>query len=305
MLKQSLLGYFVVCPYLILGFILYPPLLLSIVGQIVCALLLGAYLYFLNWKQLQILQQTLQFSPSGTHADFFKNQIQQCNIPVTTVTLKYAYTDEGIAMAAGKTVIIDPILWQNLQDDPEAAKVKDIYELHIKPTVSLVKQQRIAAINQALTPAAQLFIFKHELGHVFYNFSTKKFVFIFMTGTVAVYLGIITAIAALQMNSIFAMFAGIFVAACADIFLTLLSNLVWKLHEEKMADRFAVKYSTDEEIEAAAIFFKKHQEIRNLYPEPGNLWELLPSEIRTGHPNGAARAVYLLHMMSQKNKKNH
>lgn len=303
MLKQSVIGYLVLCPSLIIGFSLYPPLLLSTVGQIVCSLFLGAYVYFLNWKQLQTLEKTLQYCPSGSQADFFRNQIQQCNIPVATVTLKYAYTDEAIAMAAGKTVIIDPILWHDLQNDPEAVKVKDIYEVHIKPTVSLVKQQRIASVNQVLTPAAQLFIFKHELGHIFYNFSTKKFVFIFITGATAVYIGIIAAMAALQINGVVAILVGTVAAAMTDIFLTLLSNVVWKLQEEKMADRFAVTHSTDEEVEAAALFFKKHQEIRDLYPEPGNIWEWLPSQIRTGHQDGMTRYAYLLQLMSHKKDK--
>ncbi len=278
----------------------YPPFLLTIPGQIICSVGLGLYLYVIHYQQLQNLQKALLYGPSGNHKEFFTSLIQECQVDPSSVILKYAYVQESIAMTAGKTVIIDPILWHGVSDDPQASKVEEIFTTHIEKNLTDDQKAQLADIRQLLTPESQRFIFKHELGHVMHNFSSKKLCIIFMVGFFATFSGIMAALFALQIHGLLAIIAGMFVGGCMDLFLTYASNVVWKLQEEKAADRFAVEYSSNEDIQAAARFFENHQHVLDRYAEAGNFLAQLPSVVVSGHQHGSVRSAYLLQLMSQK-----
>lgn len=298
MFKQQIQGVINLSFPLIIIYNLQPAFFVTIYGQILCSLALGAYVYYLNYKQVEQLEKTLQFSPTGDHKDFFNNIIEACQIDPATVVVKYAYTNESIAMAAGTTVIIDPVVWHDVQDDAQAVKVQEIFKLHVEPNLSQLQKDRLTAFHRVLTPAAQRFIFKHELGHIVHHFSFYKLIVVFITGSLAAFAGIMAAVATLQIHGMLAIIVGMVVGGCMDLFLTYLSNLVWKLQQEKAADLFAVQYSSDEDIQAAALFFENHQNILDTHPEQNNVLAKLPSIIKTGHQHGEVRSAYLLKLMS-------
>jgi Zn-dependent protease with chaperone function len=197
-------------------------------------------------------------------------------------------------MMAQHTVIIDPVVWHTQSEDQEALKVKDIFAQHIEPALSQTQKQRLDAIKQLLTPAAQRFIFKHELGHSAANFSKKKLGVIFIVGFLATYSGITAAKLVLPINGLLAILVGMLVGGFCDLLYTYLSNATWKLRQEKNADFFAARYSSREDIQAAAHFFAHHQEVLATYREPGNLLARIPSAFTSGHQNGKARSAFLL-----------
>ncbi len=300
MFNQYIQGIITLSFYLIITYNINPNFLITIPGQLVCSISIGMYLYFLSYKQLQNMQNSLLYSPSEGHKDAFDNLIQQCNVDPKSVIVKYAYIAEGIAMAAGKTIIIDPLLWHGIDDDPQAISVKDIFTLHLEKNLTANQKTQMAEFHQLLTPESQRFIFKHELGHIVQNFATKKLLLIFFLSFLATYIGITATIFALQIHGFVAIFAGILVSGCIDLFLTYGSNVVWKLQEEKAADRFAVQYSSTEDVQAAALFFENHQHVIDRYKQPGNFMTSLPSVILSGHQHGTARSSYLLKLLANK-----
>ena len=301
MFKQQVLGVINLSLPIIVLFYVYPHLFLSFTVRFVCALLWGAYICYLNWKQLKNLMNSLKYVPTGDKKDLFNNAIKECNLNPNDFNVRYAYTNESIALAAGNTLVIDPIIWRDIDNDSEATKVKDIFELHIKHTLSDAQKDRLIAFHKTLNAAAQRFIFKHELGHIFYNYSYKKLVVIFMIGALTTYTGITAAVIALQVNGIIVLFLGLFVGGMSDILFTYISNALWKVYEEKKADKFAVQYSSYEDIQAAAHFFEKHQEIIDATTkQEKTLLRFIPSIFLSGHQNGKSRSKFILQLATKK-----
>ncbi len=300
MFKQQIAGVINLSLPIIILYNIHPNLIITLPGQLLCSAAIGAYIYFMHYKQLQNLQNSLLYSPTNSHKDDFENLIAQCNIDPNSIILKYAYIPEGIAMTAGKTVIIDPVMWHGTDDDHQAIKVKEIFTTHIENTLTADQKAQLTELHQLLTPESQRFIFKHELGHVVQNYSTKKLFLVFLLGFVATYSGIATAILALQIHGMFAIFIGMFVGGSIDLLLTYGSNVAWKLQEEKAADRFAVEHSSAQEVQAAALFFENHQHVIDRYKQLGNFITNLPSVVLSGHQHGAARSAYLLELLAKK-----
>jgi len=94
-------------------------------------------------------------------------------------------------------------------------------------------------------------------------------------------------------NLFLAIGVGIVVGCITDLTFTYLSNLLFKLREEKEADLFAAHYSSRAEIEATATFFEQHKKIKDRLKDPNNFISLLPSVLTTGHLDSTSRARYL------------
>ena len=301
MFIQQIRNIFISFSLPLIGFYtIFPAFFLSFEGQIICSLMLGAYIWHLHWTGLKNFTNALQFSPTSVNKDQFHALIQECNVNPHTVMIKYAYTNGQTAQAADSTIIIDPLMWHGLSDDPEAIKAQNVIETHVLPQVLPAQKERIAAIRSLLTPGTQRFMVKHELGHIFYNFSYNKLIVLFVIGSLATYCGIEAAKFLLPYNGFVATFAGMIVGWFSDLLFTFASNIIWTWNEEKKADLFAVQYSTYEDVQEAACFFEKHQEVLDMHKEPGNFLEHIPSVIRSGHPNGAPRAAYLRALAEKK-----
>jgi hypothetical protein len=300
MLKQQILGVINLSLPLILLYYVYPALLFCFSGQVFCAVLLAGYVYYLNRKSAKNLVASLRYVPTQQHKEYLEALLASCGYDSKRVSLNYAYTNEQIAMAVYSTIIVDPIVWSITDEDPSALQVKDIFDKYIEPGLTQNAKMRINGMRQILSPAAQRFIFRHELGHVAYNFSYKKLCVLFFTSFCAAYAGIISAIWTLHLGGILALLIGMIVGGISDIVLTYASNVFFKLREEKRADIFAAQHSSAEEIEAAAQFFEQHQNLVDTYKEPNSLLAYLPSSVLTGHPDGINRASYLRDLVNKK-----
>lgn len=149
----------------------YPDFIQSTIGALVCSLSIGLYLWYLNRTNTANQMKILPYTPTGGYKELLESVITACDINPETVELRYGYTYGSMAMALNNMVIIDPLVCSAFEDDPEAIKIKNIVEMHIFPVTPELQKKSIKAVKQALSRDAQLFIFKHELGHVFYNYS--------------------------------------------------------------------------------------------------------------------------------------
>lgn len=291
MLKQQILGTINISLPLIVLFQFYPDLFFMWQGKIVLSLLLGTYLGYLNRNQMNSTLSSLLYVPTAEHKDTLEKMVSGCGLNPADIPLRYAYTQEQIAMALNNTVVIDPVVWQGYENDTAAQQVLTIYTQHIACTLTEHARTRIALYKPILTMDAQNFIFKHELGHIYNNYAHKKLAVIWVVGTCAVYAGITAAMSGYASSGFLAVIEGIIIGTATDLFLTYLSNIIFKLPQEKQADMFAVQHSSLQEIEAAATFFEKHQDIFDTYKD--TLLAYLPTVILTGHMNGKTRAQWL------------
>jgi hypothetical protein len=270
----------------------YPWIFDSWYGICGVSLLMGLYIFYLNYKAARAYNNGLIYKPSGQVKDYLEKITRECGLNPNDLEIRYAYTQEMIGSANFNMIRLDPLLWSLITDDLEAQKAKQVLETHIVPTLSEIQRKRISAIQQIFTPGAQQFIFKHELAHVIHTFSRKKLALVGCVAALAALSGIITA------QLLFPLFAGValiiacVVAACMDLFLSYASNVVFKVRAEYYADVFAANHSSVQEIEAAAVFFEKHASILQENQDQ-TLLAKLPAEILSGHPSTNKRVKYL------------
>jgi len=297
-LRQTIIGVINLSFPIIVACQFYPALLTSVWGRLICCLLLGSYVYYLNKKTADTMVTSFRFTPSAAWKDELSTLVSDCGVDPHTITINYAYTAENTAMAVYRTLVLDPVVASTIAEDPEAQKVMDIFQKFVEPGLSPLQKTRLAETKQFFTPAAQRFVFRHELGHVVYNFSQKKLGVIFLIGASSAWCALSIAALVVSVNGIAAIVAGMVVGGVADLVFTYTSNFFFKIHEEKKADLFAAQYSSPEEIEAAALFFEKHAELQEQHGDK-NFLAKLPSAWRSGHPEGRDRAAYLRGLLSK------
>jgi len=289
MFKQQIIGVINLAIPVILFYQIYPAFLFAFWGKLLCAFVIGLYLYLVGRKSTLNMIKALQYAPTDEYKKRFEMMITACDMDPNAVSLLYAYTNEAIAITAYNTIIIDPVVWSTVALDPQAVCVNAIFEQFTNPTLSEMQRIRLAKVRDSFFPEVQEFIFKHELGHVYYVFSVKKLLITGLIGVVAAYSGIQAAMCALPMGGILAIVIGMLVGGVSDLVLSYLSNLFFKLQEEKRADSFAAHYSSRHAIEMAASFFEQHQSIMDEYGDKSFLSQL-PFELVAGYQNGKARA---------------
>lgn len=291
MFKQQLIGVInLAIPIVILAQI-YPAFLLTFLGQFICSLFVGIYCYYLNYIASNNSIKNLQYSPSGEYKKELDDAIIKCKMNPNDITIRYSYTNTMVATTTFNTISLDPILCSETNQDEQALIAKDVIEKHVLINSSQSVKDNLIKINAILSPEAQRFVFKHELGHVFYNYAYKKLMLIGLIGFIMAYAGILTAIKTFSSLGFFAILLGIIVAGFVDLLLTYSSNVFFKAYEEKRADFFATKYSSKEEINSAADFFEKLQDIHD--EADFGLYSKIPTIILSGHYNGRTRAKYL------------
>ncbi|HVX00929.1 MAG TPA: M48 family metalloprotease, partial [Candidatus Babeliaceae bacterium] len=298
-IKQQLVGVISLSmPFIILSQI-YPTFFDSILNIIVCCIGIGFFTFYRHWSFSKNFADNLKFEPTGACKNSFEQTIIACGIDPKTVRLRYGYSSDAIASATFTTILIDPLLWSGLVEDPEALKTLEILNVNVVSALPELQKQRVAEVRQALTEDVQRFIFKHELGHIVYNYSYKRLITVGIIGALMAWSGFITATALYSIMGKVSVILAIVIAAFADLFLAFCSNPFLKVAEERKADIFAARNSTAQEIEAAAEFFERHQEIVDRYAEDNLLSKLSP-EILSGHPHGKRRSAYLRKLALQK-----
>ena len=297
-LKQQILGAInLAIPLLAIGYF-YPNLFYSFIGRLICAFCVGLYVFYLNYRITKNQTNVLSFIPSGKHKEEFEKIILGCKMEPKTINLRYSYSNEMIAMCMFNTVAIDPLIWNQVDPDPEMLKAKNVIETHIIPVLTENQKIRISRIREIFSDKVQNFIFKHELGHVFYNYTNKKLILMGIIAMIAAFIGVFTTIL-LKQFGIMSVIIGIIIGGFTDLLLNYSSNVFFKLHQEKIADIFAADYSSPEEIIATADFWEKHQYVCDSNSELGILRNVSPI-ILSGHYNGNDRAKFLRELAFRK-----
>jgi hypothetical protein len=294
-IRQQIIGISKLSLPFIVFYSLVPHQLFSFWGIALGSLVSGIYVSYVSYKTTRTMADGLKHVPSTHHMQLFHNEIIQCGLQPNDICLRYAYADDGIAMTMFNTVAIDPMLWKGIIDDPEFNRAKNIIETHVIPGVPEAKKILQAKINKALSPTVQKFIFKHELGHVFYNYSNKRIVVLGIIGAITACIGLLTAATVITtLGGIGAAVLGIVTAASIDLLLTYSSNLFFKAREEKRADAFAMQFSSKKEIEAAADFFEQYEEYAQEYRKSTlGLMNSMPTTMLTGYISGSIRVNHL------------
>lgn len=237
----------------------------------------------LSWK----------FIPSPAQTALFNKTIVSCGLDPEKVALRYAYADDGIAITLFNTIVIDPMLWKDV-DDPEFYKTREIIEKFVLPSVDEDKKRLHANIDTILTPTVQEFIFKHELGHIVRQFSIRRIILVGIIAFVSTSVALLTVRAAIHLGGFTAFCIGFLVGTCVDLILSYASNVFFKAQEEKRADFFACSFSSREQIEHAADFFEQYEHFAQMYRETlGGIHILIPTILLSGYINGKSRSQYL------------
>ncbi|MDR3647031.1 MAG: M48 family metalloprotease [Candidatus Babeliales bacterium] len=256
----------------------------------------------MNYKISKTGIKALLYSPSQEYEKELEAEIIKCGVNPKSIIIRYGYTYECLATATFNTITLDPIIYSESHKDPQAIITKEIIEKHILPSQPEAVKDRLNMINEIFSPDAQRFVFKHELGHIVYNYSYKKLIWVGIIGFVMTYFGILATLSTVHLNGLLSIFLGIAIASIIDLFLTYFSNLIFKSQEEKKADLFAAKHSSAQEINAAANFFEKFYYIQaDANKIAGGLYSKIPSIILSGHYNGKTRAKYLRKEIDYKN----
>jgi hypothetical protein len=297
MFKQQVIGTINLSIPLIILYQFYPILLVSVAGRLFCAAVIGSYIYYLNRNALLTMVRTLTFVPTHRHKKEFEDLITECNLNPQNINLHYSYTNKQTALAALNSVVVDPLIWSMVDEDPQAKQVKDI----VTPMLANAFKDKayVEEAKQVFSTAAQRFVFKHELGHIFHNYSSKKLTIIWLIGTSSAFMGMTAAVNFLHWGGMAALLVGLVTGGVIDLMLTYISNFFFKVQEEKKADFFAARYCSREEIDAAADFFEKNQHIIDAHFSE-SIMHKLPSTIVSGHPTIPARVHYLRQLAAQK-----
>lgn len=280
------------CFPLLIAILVNPTLIITTTGITFLALFTTLGLLYQEWKKGADMKLKLTFIPTQEHLEKINKLIESFGIDSSKIAVRYAFFFTSPAAMAFDLLMIDPLLMTDFEHDPESVKCSDILKTHVVPTLSAATQKRYELMRAYLTPAAQKFILAHELGHYAYSFSYKRLLVLAITTFMSLF-------ASLSLATIFLAEPVIALIFCFSslVFFQMLSdyitNIVFNRSGEIQADLFAARYCSAEEIEAAAHFFSKLQDIYDAHPEPHTLMAHLPLELFSGHPDGKRRAVYL------------
>jgi len=265
------------------------------IGTIIAISLgMGMYVSLNNYVVTQSQIDVLKFSPSELGMKSFEHEISQCGLQPKDITLRYRYDDDSVAVSMFNTVAIDPMIWKGLENDQQAIQAKNTIEKFIIPKLPTSKKLFQDKIKTIMSPEVQKFIFKHELGHIFHNYSLKYIVLAGAMGAVATFIALISAGAAITaLGGAAALMIGLLLGGSTDLILGYSKNIFFKAQEERMADNFATQFSSKEEIEAAANFFEKYEEYAQEYRKELGWNSNIPSILLTGYTDGKTRAKEL------------
>lgn len=288
-------------PFLIF-YSLSPQFALSLLGifiySLAVALRIGYALYISTRNQMR----SLIFAPTPSYQEQFNQEIIRCGLEPKNLAMRYAYVDDAVAKTFFNLVVVDPMVWSGINEDPEALKARDVVEKYIVPSIPENKKELHKLIQNNLSPEVQKFIFRHELGHVFYGYSTKFILLSSFITLVETFIVLMLARTLLQSwGGLATLWVSIGLWAALDLLFVYAMNFFFKSYEEKRADLFAVRFSSKETIEAAANFFENYEKAAQKYRETLNsLIFKLPVRVFSGYIDGVSRAHYLWNLARSK-----
>lgn len=275
-----------------------PILLIDWRSRLLICLVYGVIFGYQQYQASKNQRNSLTYKPTGASRAMLEDMVRSCSLDPKQVELRYAFTKDTVAMNILDLVIVDPSLSTMFDEDPEAINLKTVIDTHIRPGLSAQDKECIASIKTTLTPLAQRFIFKHELGHQASRYGVKKIILIGLFFSLSVLTGVTAAVYGAPVLGQGAALLGMIIGGIADLVLSFGSNYFFKYPEERYADLFAARYSSREEILAAADFFESFDAIA-LTRRSGSVLNYLPQELLSGHPTGTKRAYYLRSIASR------
>ena len=279
---------------IIVAYQFFPDFIFSPYGIALCALLIGSYVFYVNYRGSKKMQKVLVYSPTGEVRQFFNDEITKCGMQPDDICLRYSYLNDNVATSTLNTICIDPMVWKGVEQDGDVIAIKNIIERHVLPAVPEQNKQLHSHIKSILMPEAQRFIFRHELGHTYHAYSYKVLISLFVIAATSTGIGMMSFAAVMPIYGGFvAVFVGTCIGGVFDMILGYTNNAFFKVWQERKADEFAVQFSTQQEIEAAADFFEKYEQEAQEFRKNNFLLAYLPVTAVTGHPKTEIRATYL------------
>ncbi len=270
--------------------------LTSLYAMIIGMAAIGSFFkMYRNYKVAKDAVKNLMFAPTGNHKELFESMLRQAGMNTSSVNVRYAWSNHMIAITQFDTISIDPYFWSLIDEDPEAQKSASVLKTYIEPTLTPETITRLAACKAACSLDAQKFLFKHEVAHSKNNASIKQLAVLGLVLTLINALSWIVGVhVLLRFGLIFAIPAMIVVGTFLDLFLSFGLLNYWKYREEKRADAMACQWGSQEEIVAAAEFFKKLNEIVTIHDERIGIIRYIPVTFFSGHPANKERSERLL-----------
>ena len=295
MLLQQIIGIINLSIPAIVLYQLFPSYILHPYGIALYSLCIGLYILYCQYRAATNIKKALLYTPKETVLESFNKEIIACGMLPEQINLRYSYLNDNVASSTLNTICIDPMIWKDIDHDSDVIIIKNIIERQIIPNVPEASKKMHAHIAQIISPAAQHFIFRHELGHTYYAYTPYVLCALFFIGVIMAALGMMTAYYLLPVyGGLIALIAGMLVSGISDLLLGYCNNAFLKVTLEKQADSFAIKHSTAEELNAAADFFEQYEEAAIKYrTQIGGLQSILPAIAVTGHPNAKIRVAYL------------
>lgn len=290
----------------IIAYLISPTFTLSPLGMITISFIIGGRTLYKQYHASLTEARTLAYAPSQEFLERFKQEVKTCGLDPEAISFGYSYLFDKVAISLFKTIKIDPLLWKNIENDPIAIKITKVLNEHILPSEAEHKKMFQAAINQHLTPQAQCFILRHELGHIAHDDSWPRLISVSTIVTLVVLVGMAVAAYLLPIvGGVAALFFALCAAMIADLTFSALNNKLINAMQEQRADLFAAQYSTDEEITAAGNFFKAFDVAASEHIQHKNQLEYLglPNSFSKGYYTGAQRAAYLQKYVDERSQK--
>lgn len=294
MILQQIIGIISLSLPAIVAYQYIPTHLLNWYGIGFYSFLVGTYVTYIHYCQAQNLKKALLYAPTGHIKEQLELEISRCGMQPDNIFLRYSYLNDNIATSTMNTICIDPMVWKEINADSEVATVNNIIERQVLPNVPTSMKAMRTHIAEALCPAAQRFIFRHELGHTYHAYTPRILFSLYTIGCTMSALGLYAASCIIPLYGAgIALIGGMIIANITDTLLGYVNNALLKVYLEKQADRFAAQFSTKEELESAAQFFEQYEQGAKKYRAATGLAAYLPITALTGHPKMADRVAYL------------
>lgn len=272
--------------------------------EISIGLACGAWTAWSEYCQTIAVAQQCFYVPSPAFQELFDNEIRACGMDPEKINVRYEYCQGGVALSLNTTILVNPHIWLGVEDDEQAKSASRFLDQYVAANGTRESQELTARTRAIMTPAAQKFIFRHELGHIYHHYFGKKIAVDGIVRALSVMAGyeIAYRVSYHDWGAFAAWVAAVATILCTDRALGFVTNATFQVLEEKLADQFAAKFSTADEIDAAAQFFEDYQKISNDVVKDGGLLWKLPMIFISGHPDGATRGRYLREWAREKRK---
>lgn len=265
--------------------------------KIFLSVVFGLIMFIIALVMFKLLPKRLRHKPSQPFNEYMDTVITSCKMQPEKIRTRYSYLNGAVAAALNNIIIIDPLTWNGLKNEEDAAKMLDLIKKKILPTMPPLRQELMIQIKNLLSVEVQAFILRHELGHVYYWHSTIRCLFLGIQYSFSIFMGLYSA-TLFTNNAYSEPYVAMLIGVLASIVIAVIINVIFGTRQEKAADLFAAQYSTKEEQEAFVQFIEQLEVVVvDCYRAMKRI--RIPSQLLTGHPSSHKRAEYIRNFNKQ------